>query len=62
VFDSTTTQSLTVALDGANAEVGRAQRHMLRLIADADRSEIWRDSGARDTAHLLAIGYGISEW
>ena len=24
--------------------------------------EMWRDSGARDTAHLLAIRYGISEW
>jgi hypothetical protein len=62
VFDSTTTQSLTVALDGANADVGRAQRRMLRLIADADRAEIWRDCGARDTPHWLAIRYGISEW
>jgi Domain of unknown function (DUF222) len=62
VFDSTTTQSLTIALDNANADVGRAQWRMLRLIADADRAEIWRDFGARDTAHWLAIRYGISEW
>jgi hypothetical protein len=62
VFDSTTTQSLTVALDNANADVSRAQRQMLRLIADADNKEIWRDSGARDTAHWLTIRYGISEW
>jgi hypothetical protein len=62
VFDSTTTQSLTVALDNTNVAVGRAQRVMLHLIADADRLEIWRDSGARDTAHWVAIRYGISEW
>jgi hypothetical protein len=62
VFDSTTTQSLTAALDTANADVGRAQRQMLHLIADADRADIWRESGARDTAHWLAIRYGISEW
>jgi hypothetical protein len=62
VFDSTTTQSLTVALDGANADVGRAQRRLLHLIVAADRGEMWRDSGARDTAHWLAIRYGISEW
>jgi hypothetical protein len=37
VFDSTTTQSLTVALHTANAVIGRALRHMLRLIADGAR-------------------------
>jgi hypothetical protein len=56
------THPLTAALDDANAAVGRAHRHMLRLIADADRLDIWRYSGARDTAHWLAIRYGISEW
>ena len=35
---------------------------MLHLIADADRAEIWRDCGARDTAHWLTIRYGISQW
>ena len=62
VFDSTTTQSLTVALDTANADVGRAQRHMLHLIVAADRRDIWRGTGARDTAHWLCMRYGISEW
>jgi hypothetical protein len=38
------------------------QRQLLHLITDADRRDIWRDSGARDTAHWLAIRYGISEW
>jgi hypothetical protein len=56
------THPLIAALDDANAQIGQMQRHLLQLIADADRHEIWRDSGARDTAHLLAIRYGISEW
>jgi hypothetical protein len=61
MFD-VSTHPLTAALDSANTAVGRAQQRMLRLIADADRAEIWRDSGARDTAHWVAIRYGISEW
>lgn len=56
------THPLSAALDTANAQIGRMQRHMFRLIADADRADIWRGSGARDTAHWLAIRYGISEW
>jgi Domain of unknown function (DUF222)/HNH endonuclease len=56
------THPLFAALDDVNAQIGRMQRQLLQLIADADRAEIWRDSGARDTAHLLAIRYGISEW
>jgi len=35
---------------------------VLRLIAQVDRVESWRDSGARDAAHWLAMRYGISEW
>ena len=56
------THPLTTALDTANAAVGRAQRHMLHLIADADRCDICRGSGARDTAHWLSMRYGVSEW
>jgi Domain of unknown function (DUF222) len=56
------THPLLAALDDANAQIGRIQRQLLQLIADADRHEIWRESGARDTAHLLAIRYGVSEW
>jgi hypothetical protein len=54
--------SVTAAIDDANAEIGRMQRHMLRLIADADRRKLWHGSGARDTAHWLAMRYGVSEW
>ena len=35
---------------------------MLGVIADLDREEGWRDVGARDLAHWLAMRYGISEW
>jgi hypothetical protein len=56
------THPLFAALDDANAQIGRMQRQLLQLIVDADRAELWRDSGARDTAHVLAIRYGISEW
>jgi hypothetical protein len=56
------THPLFAALDDVNAQIGRMQRQLLQLIAHADRHEIWRDSGARDTAHCLAIRYGVSEW
>jgi hypothetical protein len=62
VFDSPTTHPPPAALDNVNAQIGRMQRQLLHLITDADRRDIWRDSGARDTAHWLAIRYGISEW
>ena len=55
-------KSLENAIDSANAAAGRAQREMLRLVAEAGRGEIWRGSGARDTAHWLVIRYGMSEW
>jgi hypothetical protein len=53
---------LVDALDASQAEVGRAHRGLLRLIAAAERREVWRDRGARDLAHWLAMRYGISEW
>jgi Domain of unknown function (DUF222)/HNH endonuclease len=49
-------------LDAAHAVACSAQREMLRLIARVDRFELWRGSGARDTAHFVCMRYGISEW
>ena len=49
-------------VDAAHARACRAQRELLGLIAEVDRSEAWRDSGARDTAHWLGMRYGISYW
>jgi hypothetical protein len=50
------------AIDAAHARTCAAQRDLLALIADADRGGIWRDSGARDTAHWLSIRFGLSWW
>jgi len=54
--------ALVGALDTSQAKVGHAHRELLRLIAEVDRHEAWRDSGARDLAHWLAMRYGLSEW
>jgi Domain of unknown function (DUF222)/HNH endonuclease len=53
---------LIAATDQAHQRVGVAQRNLLELIAEADAAEIWRDEGARDTAHWLGIRYGLSYW
>jgi hypothetical protein len=50
------------AIDMSHARVGSAQRDLLAQIAEVDRREVWLDSGARDTAHWLAMRYGISHW
>lgn len=49
-------------IDAAHAAVSRAQRDLLSLVAEVDRLEAWRDSGARDAAHWLSMRYGISSW
>jgi hypothetical protein len=49
-------------LDALHARVSLAERDLLRGVASADRAEVWRDSGARDMSHFLAMRYGISEW
>jgi len=53
---------LIETIDAVHAQVAGAQHRLLSLIAEVDRREAWRDSGARDTAHWLAIRYGISAW
>ena len=53
---------LVGALDAAHARVCSDQRDLLALIAEVDVHDLWRDDGARDTAHWLAMRYGISEW
>ncbi len=39
-----------------------SQRALFSLLAEIDRREAWRGSGARDTAHWLWMRYGISDW
>jgi hypothetical protein len=49
-------------LDALHARVCLDQRELLCGVAEADRAEAWRDWGARDMAHWLAMRYSISEW
>jgi hypothetical protein len=55
-------EELVQALDAAHREASRIQREMFNAIAEMDRREIWRGSGARDMAHWLAMRQGISQW
>ena len=55
-------EELIDAIDESHREVARLQRQLLRLIAEVDRRELWRGTGARDTAHWLAMRHGISQW
>lgn len=55
-------EQLIEALDAAHRETSRIQREMFDAIAEMDRREIWRGSGARDMAHWLAMRHGISQW
>jgi Domain of unknown function (DUF222)/HNH endonuclease len=57
-----TADELLQALDAAHRETSRIQREMLSAIAEMDRLQIWRGSGARDMAQWLAIRQGISQW
>jgi hypothetical protein len=49
-------------LDSAQAAVTSAQRHLLKVIAECDREEIWRADGCRDLAQWLSGRLGISNW
>jgi hypothetical protein len=55
-------EALVDAIDAAHARVSVAQRDLLALVARVDRAQAWRDSGARDLAHWLAMRFGISQW
>ena len=55
-------EELVHAVDTAHRETSKIQRAMLGAIAEMDRLEIWRGSGARDMAQWLAFRQGISQW
>lgn len=38
------------------------QRRMLRWVAEADRRELWRNTEAHGTAHMVSMRFGISWW
>lgn len=60
--DGGPSSDLIGTIDAAHGRVCSAQRDLLSLIAEVDRWDAWRDSGARDTAHWLGMRYGISDW
>ena len=55
-------EQLIDEIDAVNGRVSAAQRELFRILAEADRCEVWRDYGARDMAHWLGMRYGISDW
>ena len=55
-------EELVHVVDTAHRETSNIQREMLGAIAEMDRLEIWRGSGARDMAQWLAFRQGISQW
>jgi len=50
------------AVDGSHRHASRIQRELLGFIAEVDRRQLWRASGARDMAHWLSMRQGISRW
>ena len=55
-------EELIDGIDASHARISSAQRELFGQIAEADRREIWRGSGARDLAHWLSMRHGISSW
>ena len=55
-------QTLIERVDGTHCRISHTQRELFSLIAEVDRRELWRDSGARDMAQWLWMRYGLSDW
>jgi hypothetical protein len=62
VRDDRSDAEFAARADALHSRISGAQRDLLRLIAEGDRRELWRNSGARDMAHWISIRYGISDW
>jgi hypothetical protein len=56
------TDELIEGVDLLHDRICAAYRGLFGLIAEMDRRELWRDSGARDMARWLWMRYGLSEW
>jgi hypothetical protein len=55
-------EELCTGIRSLHAHICDSERELLRRVAECDRSGAWEGSGARDTAHWLAMKLGISEW
>ena len=53
---------LSERADALHARVCSAERQLLSVLAEIDRSEAWRNDAARDMVHWLWMRYGFSEW
>jgi hypothetical protein len=62
LLDERSDDELVDALDDSHRQVAHSQRELLRLIAEGDRRDVWRGTGARDMAHWLGMRHGISQW
>src|SRR5205823_2991063 len=60
--DERSNRELVDALDDSHRRIARSQRDLFRLIAEGDRRDVWRGTGARDMAHWLGMRQGISQW
>ncbi len=61
-IDEPSDDELVAQMDSAHARAMCAERELFGLIVEAERRELWRDTGARDLPHYLCIRYGISVW
>ncbi|MBA2312838.1 MAG: DUF222 domain-containing protein [Actinobacteria bacterium] len=59
---SATNIELAAELDSKHQAVASAQRRLLEVVAECDRSEVWQSEGCRDLAQWLSIRVGISNW
>ncbi len=53
---------LIVGVDRLHEQMCSALCEIFAGIAELDRRQCWRDSGARDMAHWVSMRYGISGW
>jgi hypothetical protein len=60
--DERNDDELIEAVDDAHRRICEAQRELFQLIAEVERRELWRGSGARDLVHWLSIRQGVSQW
>ena len=60
--DERSDDELVDALDDSHRQIAHSQRELFRLIAESDRRDVWRGSGARDMAQWLGMRHGISQW
>src|SRR6266480_6868082 len=51
--DERSDDELVDALDDSHRQIAHSQRELFRLIAESDRRDVWRGSGARDMAQWL---------